>query len=310
MINSLLAAARIVVLAAGLAFGVECAVAQTEGLPRTAEGRPDMQGVWIASFLTTLERPPGVPLVVKPEDEARFVAAIRSMIPEVVDPDFEVAGVRSLSNVGGELRTSLLVEPGDGQLPFTEAGRLISGRFRPDDVTAPENPEERMSSERCLTGIAQAPYRPFPSLFPMQLVQTPGAVLLVDDTGGFRVIDMNGNAPPHEVRSLEGYSRGYWEGDTLVIKTTHLRADDPLRVIIPRAMVVGPDSTVIEWMTMVGPDEILFQFTIEDTAYYAKPWLAEYEFRRTPMQLMETACHEGNYALQNMLMAGRLGNKR
>jgi hypothetical protein len=278
--------------------------AQTAALPRTADGHPDMQGVWIASFLSTLERPPGAPLVVRPEDEAQSVAMIRSFIPEVVDPDFNTADVRKLAEVRGELRTSLLVTPADGQLPFTQAGLAISSKFRPDDTTAPQNPEERFTSERCLTGFGQAPYRPFPSIFPMQLVQTPGAVLLVDEASGARIIDMTGRAPPADVRSLEGYSRGTWEGDTLVIETTHLRADDPLRMMIPRAMVAGPGSKVIERMQMLGPDTILFQFTIEDPAYYSKPWLAEYEFRRSPLRLMETACHVGNYALANMLKAG------
>ena len=306
--------------AAVMAVSSEAAIAQTTPetagqsanlpLPRAADGRPDMQGVWIASFLTTLERPPGVPLAVKPEDAARHVAMVRSMIPEVVDPDFYTADVRELAEVRGELRSSLLVEPADGQLPFTPAGLAITSKFRIDDETPPANPEERFTSERCLTAFGQAPYRPFPSIFPMQLVQTPAAVLLVDEASGARVIDMAGRAPPSEVRSYEGYSRGRWEGDTLVIETTHLRADDPLRIIIPRAMIVGPDSKVIERMQMLGPDRILFQFTIEDPAYYSGPWLAEYEFRRAPMRLMETACHEGNYALVNMLRAGQIRDRR
>lgn len=70
-------------------------------------------------------------------------------------------------------------------------------------------------------------------------------------------------------------------------------------------MVVGPDSKVIERMKMAGPDQILFQFTIEDPAYYSKPWLAECEFRRTSMRLLENACHEGNYSIVNMLKAGQ-----
>src|SRR5690349_9253846 len=88
---------RRVLGAALMAFCSEVAIAQTTAqtgaLPRLADGHPDMQGVWVASFLAMLERPPGVPLVVKPEDAAKQVAMIRSMIPEVVDPDFFTADV-------------------------------------------------------------------------------------------------------------------------------------------------------------------------------------------------------------------------
>src|SRR5262245_47123362 len=88
---------------------------------RTEYGHPDLQGVWATEFLTTLERPAGVEhLVASPEQAQALVATIRAQIPSVIDPDVHTQGIKQLARVQGEYRTSLIVEPKDGRLPFTQ----------------------------------------------------------------------------------------------------------------------------------------------------------------------------------------------
>ena len=99
-------------------------------VPRTAHGHPDFQGVWATEFLTMVERPPGGEhLVVSSEQAAALAAALRSGIPDVVDPQAQWDGVSQLLMVKGEYRTSLIIEPEDGKMPFTQAGADLVARM-------------------------------------------------------------------------------------------------------------------------------------------------------------------------------------
>ena len=92
-------------------------------VPRTEHGHPDFQGIWATSFLTTLERPDGVAdLVVTPEQARSVAAAIRAKIPAVIDPDVQLHDIQQLAKVKGEYRTSVIVDPADGRMPFTQKG--------------------------------------------------------------------------------------------------------------------------------------------------------------------------------------------
>ena len=92
-------------------------------VPRTEHGHPDFQGVWTTAFLTMLERLPGVAnLVATPEEARKLAAAIRAKAPAVVDPDFQLHNIQDLAMVKGQYRTSIIVDPADGQMPFTQAG--------------------------------------------------------------------------------------------------------------------------------------------------------------------------------------------
>ncbi len=292
-----------------------CAQAQTprsdlhQEAPRTASGRPDFQGVWGWAFLTGMERPHGFKnLVVTPEQAPALVKEIIAHYPVVIDPEFQLQGVRALSVVGGAMRSSLVVTPSDGQLPFTEAA--LAAMKRVDDRENPgfDDPEERSTSDRCLAGMGQPPIRTLPGFIPLQIVQTKNdLVVMVEDVQGFRDIHLDGAPPPRDVmRTFDGWSAGRWDGDTLVVETTHLRADDPTREYIGRSIMVSPQSRVVERLTFVSRDEILYQFTVEDPALYTQPWLAEFVMHRSDKRTYEYACHEGNYGLVNILKAGRV----
>jgi hypothetical protein len=275
--------------------------------PRLADGRPDLQGTWATAFLTGMERPDDVKELVVPQDQVRALAArFLSYTPDVVDPDANFGTDFTLAVVKGGYRSSLVVDPPDGKMPYSPKALTAVARAQALGDFAFDNPEERPTIERCIIGWGQAPLRPEHGFVPTQIVQTRNAiVLMTEDVGGLRIIHMDGAPPPEAVRSYEGYSKGRWEGDTLVIETTHLRADDPYRDVVGRTVVVGPKSKVVERLTRLSETELLEQFTVEDPELYTRPWLAEFSLTRSAQPAYEYACHEANYALTNMLRAGR-----
>ncbi len=286
--------------------------------PRLADDHPDLEGVWSYKFLSPLEASPiGKDLVVSPERAKMAVALIRSVArslgeaaldPEAVDPD-----AHALAVVRGEHRTRLIVEPPDGKLPYTpEARAQVSARqmlFAQQVMgKSSDGPETRLTWERCLAAMGQAPLMTSWAIaMHRRIVQTPDALVIWSEAGGeTRIVRIGDQHRPPAIRSFLGDSIGRWDGDTLVVETAGFRSDDIFRLVPPgRPLVVGPDSKVIERFSRIGPDELLYQFTVEDPAIYAAPWLGEYSMRTTTEPTYEFACHEGNYGLPNILKGTR-----
>ncbi len=300
-------------LLAGFALLAACssALAQTSQpapIQRAPDGRPDFTGNWAARNMTPMERPDGVPdLVVPREKQAETIAKIKPKIGEVYDPEFDYAGFTdNLLEINGELRSSQLVEPADGKLPLTALAKAILDNFKPSY----DNPEARPSGERCLGGLVQAPIGATSFVIPFQMMQTPQHVVIVaEDVEPVRVVALTGVAPPDAMRSRAGYSRGRWEGDTLVVETDHFGFADHEGMIFHGDAPITGDSHVIERFRLITPDEILYQFTIDDPSLYRKPWLAEYTMQRIPRGIYEYACHEGNQSLRGILTAARMGRQ-
>ncbi|MEQ1607390.1 MAG: hypothetical protein ABL956_00200 [Hyphomonadaceae bacterium] len=147
-------------------------------------------------------------------------------------------------------------------------------------------------------------------VIPHQIVQTPDAVVIAtEDTDSARIIHLSGAQPPQIMRSRGGYSAGRWEDDTLVVETTHISAPDPTGVVYRGPIPLAEGSRTIERFTLIAADEILYQFTVDDSSLFTAPWSAEYVLRRRPDKFHEYACHEGNYAIVNALTAARLGGE-
>jgi len=292
-----------------LAAAVPSAFAQQDQkytAPRTEHGHPDFQGVWGTAFLTMLERPQGVEgLVATPEQAAAMVTMIRKMAPAVNDPDFLLHDVKQLAMVKGEYRTSMIVDPADGHMPFTPASldRIAQMVKSPRKF---DNPEDRPLAERCLENLAYAPIRTVPVFLPRQIVQSRDyLVISAEDSSGARVINLrDAPPPPDSVRSIGGYSTGHWEGDTLVVRTTNLRADQP-RNVVGRALLISPRTTITERFTRVSEKELFYQFTVEDPELYTRPWTGEFSLTKHDGPIYEYACHEGNYSLPNILRGGQ-----
>ena len=292
------------VMASGSAFAQQ---ARYNG-PRTADGRPDLQGVWATEFLTMLERPAGAEnLVATPEQAQTLVAGIRKqLLSGVTDPDFILHDIRQLAMVKGEYRTSMIVDPKDGRLPFTKAGLDLVARVRARDRQEFDGPEQRPLSERCLENLGYPPIRTVPVFLPRQIVQTRDYVVISsEDAPGLRLIHLRGTPPPDVLRSVGGYSIGRWEGDTLVVQTTHLRTDDPARTVVGRPVLLSRASKITERFTRVSPTELFYQFTVEDPELYTQAWTGEFSLTRHEGLMYEYACHEGNYSLPNILRGGQ-----
>ncbi|HYM25636.1 MAG TPA: hypothetical protein VEU08_20595 [Vicinamibacterales bacterium] len=223
--------------------------------------------------------------------------------------------------VDGRKRASLVVDPPDGRVPpLTPEARQRAMQARnqaaTSDTTAREDdpgferapgayddPERRPLGERCLMGFGSTSGPPaLPDYFYNnlhQIVQTPDSVLILTEmVHDARVVRMNAEHLPPTVRKWMGDSIGRWEGDTLVVDTTNFTEKTRFRGS-------SPDLHVVERFTRTGPNTLLYRFTIDDPKTWAKPWTAEYTWPATNELMYEYACHEGNYALGDILRGAR-----
>ncbi len=276
-------------------------------VPRTPHGDPDIQGVWATEFLTTLERPVGIDkLVASPEQAHALVEAMRTDLPEVIDPQVLDDDLQQLLMVKGEYRTSVIVAPEDGKMPFTPAGEDLAARILMrndqmfDDVTT------RPLAERCMENFGYPPMRAIFVSLPHQIFQTRDHVVIVSEgPAAVRMIHLDAEPPAEALRSVQGNSTAHWEGDTLVVHTTHLRAQYPARDIVGRPLLLSPDSTITERFTRVSDAELNYQFTVEDDELYAEPWTGEFSLAPLHGPIYEYACHEGNYSIPLILNGAR-----
>ena len=277
--------------------------------PRTPWGHPDLQGVWGTSFLTGLERPQDIDdLVVGPEQAQAIAARILGRTPDNNDPQISWEGVKQLAVVKGEYRTSVIIDPPDGRMPFTQTGMDLVVGVRVRFFQAFDHPEQRPLEERCMENWGYPPIRSFPVLLLHQIVQTPAYVVMRSEGAvPVRVIHLGGHLPSETLRSVEGHSVGRWEGATLVVKTTHFRADEPSRGVTGRRpLLLSRDTEIAERFTRVSDTALLYQFTVEDDHLYTQPWTGEFSLRQHDGPVYEFACHEGNYSLPTILRGGRV----
>ncbi len=298
-------------LLAVLALFAAPAFAQAADIPRAPDGRPDLHGNWFSGFLTPLERPDDVKeLVVPPGAQADLIKKLIAdqSEGEVYDPEFDSNPVpRALLEMNGDLRSSWLIEPADGKLPLTALAKAAIERDGPRF----EDPENRPAPERCIDGLVNAPMSASSMMIPMQIVQTPNAVVIaMEDMEPLRIVSLT-DPPQHDaLRSRGGQSRGRWEDDTFVVETSSLSISDPAGLTWRGGAFVTSDSRVIERFRLLSADLLLYRFTIEDPSLYKAPWLAEYVLKRIASPVYEYACHEGNHAMINIMTAARLGKQK
>jgi hypothetical protein len=226
------------------------------------------------------------------------------------------------TTIDGQKRASLLIDPPDGRVPpLTDAARQrrSSGDYnarptsdaasREDDPgfegpSAYDDPEIRPLAERCLLGFSSTSGPPIlPTYFYNnlhQIVQTPDYVMILTEmVHDARVVRMNAPHAPPTVRKWLGDSVGKWDGDTLVVDTTNFTDKTRFRGSTPNLHVV-------ERFTRLDANTLRYQFTIDDPDTWTRPWTAEYAWPRTNDLMYEYACHEGNYAMGNILRGARL----
>jgi len=291
------------VLAALLWCGVAAAASYKP--PLNALGQPDLEGIWSSNSLTRLERPSVFPSLVITEAQARALKG-----PAILPQD-EVGGIESewfddgldLARVGNEIRTSWIVDPSTGQLPYTPEGRARLAK-----PYTYEGPETRSLTERCVVAGGAGP----PMLNGIynnhwQIVQTPDHFLIHLETNHeARVVRIGDrrHGPP-QIRKWMGDSIGWWDGDSFVIETTNFPPAQSLRRFPLARLYLSSDAVVVERLTRISATQLLYEFAVTDPATFTRPWRAEMPLNAARGPIYEYACHEGNYSLPGILAGAR-----
>jgi len=314
-------------------------------IKRTPDGRPDLQGMYDFATLTPLERPAGAKAVLTAEEAANLEQRIARQkaigdLPSKGDREAPPLGgdgsTGAAGNVGGyntfwldagssytvvngERRTSLIIDPTDGRVPpLTDQARARVAAARAARPTSDatesrdpglepagsyDDPERRPLGERCLLGFGSTSGPPaLPNYFYNNLhriVQTPEYVMILTEmVHDARIIRIGGEHAPKTIRKWMGDSVGRWEGDTLVVDTTNFTDKTRFRGSTENLHVV-------ERFTRIDDNTLLYRFTIEDPATWARPWTGEFTWPATTDLMYEYACHEANYSLENILRGAR-----
>lgn len=282
---------------------------------------PDLQGTWNGSTLTPLQRPQPFRdrSAFTPEEAAEYVRAspdrIRSRLPTAVDRlmqiDIDDTFVEVENMPLDGLRTSLIVDPPNGMLPPLLP--VAQARIADRPKRSFDDPETFGLAERCLLGnfgasggsLASPPMVPsaaIPSFY--RIVQTDTHVLIFTEwVHDARVVRLNGTHLPATIRSWLGDSIGHYEGETLVVDTTNFRRET-------HNLDSGERLHVVERFTRVDAKTLRYRVTVEDPDTWATPWTAEWPFRANDLPLFSVECHEGNYAIGNILRGARADERR
>ena len=303
--SPLLACVLLLIAAAGYS--------QDQDIPRTPWGAPDLNGVWDYSSATPLQRPPGL------EGKTNFTKAEAETFLSQSDVHLEAATAAfdgPGNDVGVELwiptdapltedlRTSLIVDPANGTIPpltaeaqalFDAGGALV--------LSPPAGPEDRPAYERCIVGFGAGP--PIEGFFGynsvLQIFQSRDTVsIMMEMVNDVRTVHLDDRpALPDHVRQWKGSSRGYWDGDTLVVETANFT--DKTSVYGS-----GMNMKVTERFARIDEGRIDYSYTVEDPDSFTAPWSARLPIRKIPDPLFEYACHEANYSMESMLKGARL----
>jgi hypothetical protein len=293
------------------------AAAKAWTLPRTPDGKPDLQGIWSNNTLTPLQRPKNLGAkefytdqeLVEMSKKARTgdvgeEGDLGAARPNAVRYDLELYGFDASKLRYTSKRTSLIVGP-EGTIPPV----LPSARERNAEIASRNKGHEfdsylnRPLSERCIvmngSGIPMLPGANEGNL--LQIVQGPGYVTLLHETDhSNRVIPTDGRPHvPQNIRMLQGDSVGHWEGDTLVVDTTNFTNRTNFRGSSEKLHL-------IERFTRTADNELIYRFTVEDPTTWATPWTVEIPWTTTKGPLYESACHEGNNMIENILRGARV----
>ncbi|HTW66364.1 MAG TPA: hypothetical protein VME17_17195 [Bryobacteraceae bacterium] len=286
---------------------------------QTPDGQPDLEGFWINETLTPLERPDefaGKPYLTEQEAADYVHRRLNQANSDRRDGSAQVDVARSYNefwrdrgnNLVPDLRTSLIVDPADGKIPALtpEAQKRVDESRAWMQAHSTDGPEGRSLAERCLAWATSGPpMLPGPYNNDLQIFQGAGYVVILNEMiHDARIIPLDGR--PHVSKNIHewmGDSRGHWDGNTLVVDTTNFGSEYSFR---------GSDANMhlTERFTRASEDVIQYEFTVDDPTAFTKPWTARIPLRKTRGPVYEYACHEGNYALTDILAGARAAEKK
>ena len=320
-------------VAVGLVVAALPLVAQGQGwtAPRTPDGRPSLEGVWENNSATPLERP--AQFADKPRLTDAELDALKRRAREQFTPDTDAVfgdalylaliANRPAAALGAtgtysqnwqpdrffEHRTSLIIDPPNGRLPAAtpegERTRRAAAALR---VRTPAAAQDLSLPDRCVTYGFPDLFAAYMSVY--RIVQAPEYVAIqMEKIHDARIIPLDGR--PHLSSSLRqwlGDSRGRWEGDTLVVETTNFD---------PRGNPMGGYTTLsdqnlrlVERFRRVAADTLEYTFTVDNPTMWTRPWTAVINWKQAKGEVLEYACHEGNYSLPGMLSGARADEAR
>jgi hypothetical protein len=292
---------------------------------RTPDGKPDLSGTYSFSTITPLQRPDSLAgkSTLSDDEAASFAASENTRLNrDLFDPikgqpsagyaPRAEGGVLSYnefwyergSKLTNDKRTSLIVDPADGVIPFTDAARRRNAaRTQLSNSGLGDSYQDRPLADRCLIGFNSGPpMTPGAYNNNVQIVQAPGVVVILNEmVHNARIVPTDGR-PHGTLRRWSGDSRGRWEGDTLVVETINFRRETSLQGSTA-------DTRLLERFTRLDANTVKYEFTVSDPGSYIRPWSAMVPLVRISEPIYEYACHEGNYALPNILAGARAKEK-
>lgn len=323
---------RVLVLISGficLFFSAALLAADDWVLPRTSDGKPDLQGIWTNATQTPLQRPTefgNIGFLTLEQTQAQE-AQWRQRISDRAQPsdpnrsappasnnnnpggynNFWVDRGTNVIEINGEYRTSIIVDPENGRIPYREDGRgknLLAQLRALPGVNNFDGPELRPLGERCLLAFGSSsgpPMMPVMYNNNYQIVQTEDYVMiLVEMVHDARIIRIE-DSHRTDFAKWMGDSVGHWEGGTLVVQTVGLH---PMQ----SRWGFTDQVKVTERFDLIEDNKIRYHFTVEDPEVYTRAWSGEVAMNRRPQdsdQIYEYACHEGNYAFPGILGGAR-----
>jgi len=297
--------------------------------PRTADGHPDLQGVWANNNVTPLQRPEilGERETLTDEEVAALQARAGELFNDAAgDAAFgdsvfaaalaEAESFSSRDRATGNYnhfwmverdwdnRTSLIVDPPNGRLPArTEAADVRAAARAEARARHAWGPEDRSLGERCITGFNSGPPM-LPAAYNMnvQIFQTADHVVILNEmVHNARIVPLDGS-DHGTVPMWTGVSRGQWEGDTLVVETKNFLRETSFRNS-------SENLHLVERFRRMSDDVLLYSFTVTDPTTWTQPWSVELPMRLSDLPLFEYACHEGNYGMDGTLTGARAVEK-
>ena len=286
--------------------------------PRTADGQPDLQGIWNNATVTPLERPAelaGKAFFTPAEAAAYEKQVVERSNVDIRRPDIDTDVALAYNEAWWDrgtkvvktLRTSLIVDPPDGKIPpLTPAGQERAAALAAQRRDHPaDGPESRALTERCILWPTAGPPM-LPSFYNdnYQIFQSRDSVaIVVEMVHDVRIIPLDSRPHlPSGVRQWMGDPRGHWEGNTLVVDTVNFTGKTRFRG-------ASENLHLTERFTRTDADTILYEFTVDDPATFTRPWTGAVTMNESQGPLYEYACHEGNYGMTGILAGARAQEK-
>ncbi|MBC7983662.1 MAG: hypothetical protein H7Y02_07410 [Candidatus Obscuribacterales bacterium] len=294
-------------------------------IPKTEHAQPDLQGLWDTGTQTPFQRPAslGEQRAYSEQEAAEFENKAREANKKMDAPvdlskgaptvggyvgqeadQGSIVRRHDLTRVNGEYRTSVIIDPPNGQMPTRKGFVDFFGQRTARGIGAHDGPDTMDASARCLTPL------PVPTIYPMpwnaflQIVQAKDHIVLFTEAPQeARIVRLNSVHRDRSMRFWMGDSIGYWEGNTLVVHTANFRPEQSFSFM----MAMPEDLELTERFTRTSKDEIVYSFTIVDLKAFTSPFTGERTIKRADPRdrILEYACHEGNYSMQGILAGTR-----